>query len=100
MCHGRCRYTFILESRRKSIVIKADIRQPNSDLSVVDGYIKPMTEELDFKFSAQNAPVGFMAPFMSAFTSKISGRVSGDAHLYGTFKDLDLKGDVLPTIFL
>ena len=41
-----------------------------------------------------------MAPFMSAFTSKISGRVSGDAHLYGTFKDLDLKGDVLPTIFL
>ncbi|HBN62804.1 MAG TPA: hypothetical protein DD424_02740 [Porphyromonadaceae bacterium] len=78
----------------KSIVIKADIRQPNSDLSVIDGYIKPMTEELDFKFSAKNAPVGFMAPFMSAFTSKISGRVSGDAHLYGTFKDLDLKGDV------
>lgn len=78
----------------KSVVIKADIRQPNSDLSVVDGYIKPMTEELDFRFTAKNAPVGFMAPFMSAFTSKISGRVSGDAHLYGTFKDLDLKGDV------
>lgn len=79
----------------KSIVILADIIQPDSgDKSVIDGYIKPLTEELDFKFTAKNAPVGFMAPFMSAFTSKISGRVSGDAHLYGTFKDLDLKGDI------
>lgn len=83
------------DNTNKSIVIQADIKQPDSgDTSLVDGYIKPMTEELDFKFSANNAPVGFMAPFMSAFTSKVSGRVSGDAHLYGTFKDIDMTGDI------
>lgn len=79
----------------KSIMINATITQPESgDASLVDGYIRPTTEELDFKFSANNAPVGFMAPFMSAFTSKVSGSVSGDAHLYGTFKNIDMSGDI------
>ncbi|WP_438589798.1 hypothetical protein [Duncaniella muris] len=32
--------------------------------------------------------------FMAAFTSKVTGEVSGEARLYGTFKDLDLYGDI------
>lgn len=82
------------DHENKSILIDAEIRQKNNDLSIINGYIKPMTEELDFNFTANNAPVGFMAPFMSAFTSKIAGRVSGDAHLYGTFKNIDMTGDI------
>ncbi len=78
----------------KTININAEIIGKNGTKSLADGYIRPMTEELDFKFSARRAPVGFMAPFMSAFTSKISGEVSGDARLYGTFKDLDMYGDL------
>ena len=35
-----------------------------------------------------------MLPFMSAFTSSVNGLISGDARLYGTFKDLDLEGDI------
>lgn len=79
----------------KSINIAAVIKQANGQRSVIDGFIRPTTEELDFNFEAKSAPVGFMAPFMSAFTSKIDGEVSGDAHLFGTFKDLDMTGDIL-----
>lgn len=78
----------------KSVRIMADIVGKNGSRSEVDGIIKPMSSELDFMFKADKAPVGFMAPFMSAFTSKISGEVSGEAHLYGTFKNLDLTGDI------
>lgn len=78
----------------KSIVINAVINQINGRESLIDGFIKPMSEELDFKFVARSAPVGFMAPFMSAFTSRIGGTVSGHAHLFGTFKDLDMSGDI------
>ncbi|MCM1077817.1 MAG: translocation/assembly module TamB [Bacteroides sp.] len=78
----------------KSIVIDAVISQPNGKRSLIDGYIKPMSEELDFRFQADKAPIGFMAPFMSAFTSKVSGHVSGNAHLYGTFKNIDMEGDI------
>lgn len=82
------------DNNTKTITIEADITQPGDTHSTILGTIKPMTEELDFHFSAQDAPAGFMLPFMSAFTSSVEGKVSGDAHLYGTFKNLDLSGDI------
>lgn len=82
------------DNSTKSIGIDAVITQRNGEKSFINGYIRPLTEELDFDFKANKAPVGFMLPFMSAFTSKISGDVSGAAHLFGTFKDLDMTGDI------
>ena len=82
------------DNNTKTITIKADILGKQGEKSIVDGYIRPTTEELVFNFTADRAPVGFMLPFMSAFTSSISGSVSGEAKLYGTFKDLDLKGRI------
>jgi len=78
----------------KSINIDAVIKQHNGERSHIDGFIRPATEELDFNFMTNQAPVGFMAPFMSAFTSEIDGEVSGDARLFGTFSDLDMTGDI------
>lgn len=82
------------DNSTKSIGIDAVITQRNGEKSFINGYIRPLTEELDFDFKANKAPVGFMLPFMSAFTSKISGDVTGSAHLFGTFKDLDMTGDI------
>lgn len=78
----------------KDIIINADISQANGKEARVRGFINPITEALNFRFHAEDSPVEFMLPFMAAFTSKISGTVSGDAHLYGTFKDLDMEGDI------
>lgn len=82
------------DNENKSVRIMADIIGQGGGRSEIDGVIRPMSSELDFVFKADRAPVGFMAPFMSAFTSKVTGEVSGEAHLYGTFKDLDLSGDI------
>lgn len=82
------------DNNTKQVTIKADVNGHEGAKSVIDGYIRPMTEELVFDFTADRAPVGFMLPFMIAFTSEISGLVSGNAHLYGTFKDLDIKGKI------
>ncbi|MCM1110928.1 MAG: translocation/assembly module TamB domain-containing protein [Clostridium sp.] len=84
---------------RKAVTIKADITGSHGNISRIDGFIKPMTEELDFRFSADDVPVGFMLPFMEAFTSAIDGHASGDAHLYGTFKYLDMTGDLFARDF-
>lgn len=82
------------DNNTKTITIGADIAGLNGKHSTISGTIKPFTEELDFNFSAEEAPAGFMLPFMSAFTSSVNGLISGDARLYGTFKDLDLEGDI------
>lgn len=82
------------DNNTKTITIGAEILQPDNKKSTINGTIKPLTEELDFNFVAEEAPAGFMLPFMSAFTSSVNGKISGDARLYGTFKDLDLAGDI------
>ncbi len=87
------------DTTTKDIVINADIAQANGKTAIVRGFINPMTESLDFRFTADESPVEFMLPFMSAFTSSISGKVSGSAHLFGTFKDLDMEGDIFADNF-
>ena len=36
--------------------------------------------------------IGFLKPFMEAFTSDVQGRASGQAHLWGNFKYIDFEG--------
>lgn len=79
----------------KTITIGVEITGPHDNVSHINGTINPLTESLDFNFRADDAPAGFMLPFMSAFTSSVSGYVSGDARLFGTFKNLDLSGEIL-----
>lgn len=78
----------------KAITMKADITQPNDRHSYVDGRIMPMTDSLDFTFDADRIRVGFMLPFMSAFTSDVDGYASGHARLWGSFKYIDMVGDI------
>ena len=53
-----------------------------------------MTEALDINFEANRINVGFMQPYMSAFASDIEGFASGKARLYGSFKYIDMTGDI------
>ena len=76
------------------ISINAVIDGPERRKSYIDGSINPTKELLDFHFRADRAPVGFLQPFMAAFCDRISGYASGDAHLFGTFKLLDMTGNV------
>ncbi len=78
----------------KAITIDAVIDQPNGCKSKIDGAIKPLADSLDFRFSADKIQVGFMRPFMEAFTSDVSGFASGTARLWGSFKYIDMVGDI------
>lgn len=78
----------------RAIMLDADIAQADSRHSRIKGKIRPVDEELDFYFDADHAQIGFLQPFMSAFCSDINGEASGSAHLYGTFKLIDMTGDL------
>lgn len=78
----------------KAVALHADIRQPNDETSVIDGAIYIGGDSLSLDFDAHKANVAFMKPFMKAFARDVQGRVSGKATLYGTFKDINLKGDI------
>ncbi len=78
----------------KSFVLDAAIDNPQGQHSRIWGDIFPMREALDLNFDADYIRVGFMKPFMAAFTSDVAGYVSGKARLYGTFKDIDMIADL------
>lgn len=80
---------------RRAVDIDADLTEPEGGHSYIKGSIMPFTEELDITFDANNVRVGFMKPFMAAFAEDITGHASGHAHLFGSFKYIDLEGDIL-----
>ncbi|MDE7153128.1 MAG: translocation/assembly module TamB domain-containing protein [Muribaculaceae bacterium] len=78
----------------RAITLDAVIDQPDNIKSVINGAIFPLNDSLDITFRCKRIPVGFLKPYMSAFTSEVSGYASGWARLFGTFKLIDLEGDI------
>lgn len=77
-----------------AFVLNADVVNPEGRHSRIFGSITPATESLDITFLADKVKVGFLKPFMKAFASDIKGYASGRAHLFGTFKYIDLDADI------
>lgn len=83
-----------LDEGGKIFNFSADIYGDRGNVSTLSGFIEPATESIDLQILADRVKVGFMKPFMEAFTSDIEGYASGSANLFGTFKNIDLIGDI------
>ena len=78
----------------KKVEILADIRDGDSAYAKLNGGIWVTKDSLSMDFETKKVNIKFLQPFMSAFSTDVEGRASGNALLYGTFKDINLKGDV------
>ena len=81
------------DAGRKAITLDAAITEEGRR-SYVDGAIFPMADSLDISFRVDHVDVAFMQPYMEAFASDIHGHASGECRLWGSFKYIDLEGDV------
>ncbi|MDE5791182.1 MAG: translocation/assembly module TamB [Muribaculaceae bacterium] len=79
-------------NEKKEVEIHADIVEEGYGGAKVDGGVFVTRDSLSFDMKADKVNVGFLKPFMSAFTSDVGGRASGEVKLFGTFKDIDLTG--------
>lgn len=79
----------------KEVEINADIREDGVPRAKIDGGIWVTRDSLSFAIDANRVRVGFLAPFMAAFSSDVKGYASGNAKLFGTFSDIDLTGRIL-----
>lgn len=82
------------ENDDKCVTIQADVVQDNGERTKIDGKIFIAKDSLYFDFKPKRVNIAFLKPFMSAFSSDIQGEASGHAILYGTFKNINLMGDV------
>ncbi len=81
------------------IVLNADVHEENKHESHINGAIYPLADSLDLVFTADSLNIGFLQPFMEAFSSDVSGHASGRARLFGTFKNINLEGKLLTDKF-
>ena len=77
-----------------AISLNARISQPGGEQSTINGAIYPLADSLDLDFNCNRIQIGFLKPYMAAFATDVSGYASGHARLYGTFKLIDMTGDV------
>lgn len=82
------------DNEEKRVCIKALVSESAHRVADIDGSIWVKRDSLSFRFDADNLNVGFLRPFMAAFCDDMHGRATGTAHLYGTFKDINLTGKV------
>lgn len=82
------------DAAEAKVSITADIKNEGHRNALVDGGIWVKRDSLSFGLDADKVNIRFLQPFMQAFTSSVSGKASGYALLYGTFKDINLKGNV------
>lgn len=83
------------DNEEKEVKIYADIMEGEKRRAVIDGGIWVTRDSLSFGIDADRVPIGFLAPFMGAFSSDVKGYASGNAKLFGTFSDIDLTGRIL-----
>ncbi len=80
------------DNAAKKVGINADIQAADTASAIVRGGIFVTRDSLSFDFDAHKIDVRMLQPFMSGFTSKISGKASGQLKLYGNFSRIDLSG--------
>lgn len=79
----------------KGIAINADIKHANGYASQVNGAIYPIADSIYLDFYAHKLDIGFLKPFLANITSDIQGTASGHLTLFGSLKNIDLKGAAL-----
>lgn len=82
------------DGTENKVAINADIVEGSISDTKVRGGIYIKKDSLSFDFYTNHSNIACLQPFMSGFTSKVTGRASGPIKLYGTFADVDLRGRV------
>lgn len=76
------------------IRLDAQIEEPNLSATHVTGYVSPKLKGLDLMIEADSTNIGLLDTYLEGIFSEMKGRVNGNVRLFGTFKTLDLEGDV------
>lgn len=81
---------------QEGIWIDAHMKQEDKSEALVNGYIFPLAPKsgLDLNIKMSNGDIRFLETYVNGFATDLSGGVSANARLFGTFRDLNLEGAV------
>lgn len=80
------------------VILDADIREGEKGRTTVLGFVSPQNDSLDLRIGTHQTNLAFLNSFIGGIFGNVAGRASGDVHLYGPFKRLNLIGDALASV--
>ncbi len=79
---------------RQGIVMLGNIFKNDTTHVKVNGIIYPVKEELSIHFDAHNGDASFLNKYMKKVAQNVSGKITGDMHLFGDLNRPTVEGDV------
>ncbi|MDR2388651.1 MAG: translocation/assembly module TamB [Tannerellaceae bacterium] len=85
------------DNLREGVRMTGNVYEHDTVQTNVNGYIYPVGKRagIDLSFLSENLNVSFLAPYLDDVASGLRGRATGHARLFGSFRDIDLEGEVL-----
>lgn len=79
--------------RNKRIMLDADIREEGEGYTLVKGYVSPAEKALDLQVNNLRTNIGFLDRYVGGIFGPITGRVSGNCRIHGSFAALNFDGE-------
>lgn len=81
-----------LDEETNTVVLDGLIVSKENKKTKVNGSLDPIKQGLSIYFDADSVDVSFLNKYASAVFQDISGRGSGNVHLFGNFSDVTVEG--------
>ena len=81
---------YIPDSR---LTIKAKAQATPLDSTLIDGLVMLRDKTLDFHFLSEKTNLQFLNKYLGRFIDDLEGSTTGDFHLFGTFKYVQMEAD-------
>lgn len=76
----------------KRLHLDADMQEIGVGSTKVQGYVGIGEKTIDLHVASKNTNLYFLRRYISDIFSNISGRTTGECHIYGPFKKIDFEG--------
>jgi hypothetical protein len=89
---GRLNISGELDNSTNKIMMDGLIVSKEDKRTKVDGEIDPVNQGLSINFDADSIDISFLNTYAKAVFQDISGRGTGNVHLFGNFSDVTVEG--------
>lgn len=89
---GHAKVSGGFDGHGSTILLNADIREPQLSHTEVEGYVSLGRKELDLRVKSENTSLGFLRTYTTGIFEELEGRATGYCRVFGGFKSIDFEG--------
>lgn len=89
---GKLKLFSELDEETNKVILDGSIVSKENKETGVNGFIDPVKQALSINFDADSIDIGFLETYAQSMFHSVSGRGSGNVHLFGNFSDVTVEG--------